>query len=245
MSLMALYMLCVAAGGVLMGTSILLGGDHDADADADLDVDAHLDLDVDHDLDLDVDHDLDLDADHDADLGHAGDLDAHHGGGFEWSVLPFGSLRFWTFLVESFGLTGALLSCAGLPAGATLGLALAAGTAVGWSAFLFFRWLAHEQVSGRVALRDYENSEGRVLVRIPAGGGQGKIAIDTAAGRVELLAATLDDREIPRGAQVLVVRVADGVAQVTALTPTRREASEAARDAVRAAAEHRAREKQL
>ena len=83
-------------GGVLIGASVLLG-------DSDHDVDSDLDLDVDHDLDLD--HDLDHDLHIDAQAGGGGGI-------LEWSVLPFGSLRFWTFLVESFGLMGSLLTCA-------------------------------------------------------------------------------------------------------------------------------------
>lgn len=242
MSLLSLYMFCVVAGGVLMGTSIFLGGDHDHDADFDADFDADLDVDADMDLDLDADADLDVDAH--VDLDHGGLDVGHHGGGFEWSVLPFGSLRFWTFLVETFGLTGALLSCAGIPSAATLGIALSMGTIMGWGAFVFFRWLAKEEVSGQVALAGFKESEGRVLVRIPVGG-KGKILLDNAAGRVEMLAVSMDGDEIGRDAQVLVVGVADGVAQVTALTPARREASESAREAVAAASRQSKAEKNL
>ena len=221
MTLMTLYMVCVVAGGVLMGTSIFLGGDadHDADFDADVDVDA----------------DFDLDADADADLDHGGGADvAHAGGGFEWSVLPFGSLRFWTFLVETFGLTGALLSVAGIPSAATLGLSLAMGTGMGWGAFVFFRWLAKEEVSGVIALSEFKESEARVLVRIPVGG-RGKILLDSAAGRVELMATSMDSQEIGRNAQVLVIGITEGVAQVTALSAAPKTAGDAAREAVAAA----------
>ncbi len=223
MTFMTLYVMCVALGGVLMGTSIFLGGDadHDADFDADVDVDA--------DFDADVDADFDAEGHAGFDAGHG--LDVQHAtGGLELSVLPFGSLRFWTFLVESFGLTGALLSCAGIPSGATLGISLAAGTAMGWAAFLFFRWLAKEEVSGAVALKSFKNEEARVLVRIPVGG-LGKIALEQAAGRVEVLARTMDGEEIPRGAQVLVIGVKNGEAQVTALTPATRAATESSQAA--------------
>lgn len=227
MTLMTLYILCVAAGGVLMGTSIFLGGDHDhadADFDADMDADADFDADLDADADLDVDHDVD----------HGGDLDANHGGGFEWSVLPFGSLRFWTFLVECFGLTGAMLSCAGVPSAAALGISLAMGSAMGWAAFTFFRWLAREEVSAVTELTAYTNSEARVLVRIPEHG-RGKIAIETPTGRVELMARSLDKAEIGREAKVLVVGVKEGVAEVTVLTPSPVDAAERARQVAQAA----------
>lgn len=211
---MTVYILCVAFGGVLMGTSIFLGGDADHDADFDADMDA----------------DFDADVDADADLDHGGDLDASHGGDFEWSVLPFGSLRFWTFLVECFGLTGAMLSCAGVPSAASFGIALAMGTLMGWMAFVFFRWLAKEEVSSATELRAYKNTEARVLVRIPESG-RGKIALETASGRVELMARSLDKAEIGIGAQVLIVGVKDGVADVTALTPAPTSVAERARQA--------------
>ena len=226
--MMTLYMVCVVAGGVLMGTSIFLGGDHDSDADFDADVDADMDLDVDH--DVEVDHDMEA---------HAGGS-----GGFEWSVLPFGSLRFWTFLVESFGLAGAMLTCAGIPTAATLGVSLAIGTAMGWMAFTFFRWLAREEVSGNTALTDYTDSEARVLVRIPVGG-KGKIAIETSAGRVELLAVSMDGQEIARNAQVLVIGVKEGLAEVTALAPSAKKTTSDAAQEVAAAARRPDAEKNL
>lgn len=211
--MMTLYMACVALGGVLMGASILLGGDDgDADLDADVDVDADFDLDVDGDADLDV----------------------GHGGGLDFSVLPFGSLRFWTFLTEAFGLTGALLTLAGVPSGLTIGASVLIGGGVGWGAFTFFRYLAREEVSGSTQLTDMSQSEGKVLVRIPVGG-TGKIAIDQLSGRVEMMARSGDGEEIPHGATVLVVGVQEGVAQVTALSPSKREATDEARQAVAAA----------
>ena len=76
--MLAVYLFCVALGGILILASILFG---DADIEADVDVDA----------DADLDQEISV----------------------EWSVLPFGSLRFWTFLVECFGLTGALLTLVG------------------------------------------------------------------------------------------------------------------------------------
>lgn len=248
MTLLTLYVLCATAGAVLLGTSIFFGGgdgDHDHDGHADLDghVDADVDLDADADVDVDGHGELGgiVDAALHGDLQGAlhGAADAvvgmagaeiegriadvgHHveAQGFEWSVLPFGSIRFWTFLLECFGLTGTLLSLAGVPAGTTLGLSIGSGTVLGWGAFQFFRWLAHEQVSGATNLHDYRESEARVLLRIPVGG-IGKIAIESNSGRVELVARTLDKEEIPRGATVLVIGVKQGEAQVTALTPSR------------------------
>lgn len=206
MSLMAVYLFCIAFGAVLIGASLVFGG-HDVDADADVDL---------ADADLDA-GDVDLDADADADIDADGPELAGGGGGIEWSVLPFGSLRFWTFLVEAFGLTGAMLLLIGLHPGLTLAVALVTGLGIGWAAFHLFRWLAREEVSGAVGLNAYVNQEARVL--LPVRPGQvGKIAIDTMAGRVELMATTRDRDPIDVGRPVLVVSVdAEGRAEVTSL----------------------------
>ncbi len=211
MSLLGLFLFCTAFGAVLLFTSMFLGGDADVDVDVDVDVD--------------MDADADLDGDADASTGS---------GGLEWSVLPFGSLRFWTFLVETFGLTGALLTFGGVPSGLTLAIALAVGTAVGWAAFQFFRVLAREEVSADVGLTRLVNEEGRVLLPIRPGQA-GKVTVETATGRVEILASSGDGETIEVGAVVLLVAVRDGRAEVTRLTPhsgqrTREREARAARE---------------
>ena len=104
---MYLYIGALVFGGVLLGSSILLGSHDDADVDGG-------DLDVDKDIDFDGDTDIDLD----------GDI------GIFWI---FRSLRFWTFFLAFFGLTGVLLDGLGLIGSelVTLGLAIGMGTLVG------------------------------------------------------------------------------------------------------------------
>lgn len=178
--------------------------------------------------DADSDADLDIDADADLDLDGGGDLDV--------SVLPFGSLRFWTFALESFGLAGVLLTLAQISPLLVLATSGALGLTMGWGAFRVFRYLAREEVTGTTDLIQMNQTEGRVLVRIPVDG-TGKIVVDQLAGRVEMMARTMDEQEIPHDARVLIVAVNDGVAQVTSLTPQSSLASQEAQDAVRAAAE--------
>ncbi|NCG21746.1 MAG: hypothetical protein GWP91_22240 [Rhodobacterales bacterium] len=158
------------------------------------------------DADADVDGDLDLD----------GDVD--HDGPGDVSVLPFASLRFWTFMVEAFGLTGALLTLMGVSGAAAVGIALFTGSVVGYAAFALFLHLAAEQVSGLVHLTDQEGQEARVLIRIPVSG-TGKIVMQNQAGRIELMARSGDLDEIAVGDSVLVVSINNGVADVTAILP--------------------------
>ena len=205
--MLALYLFCIALGGVLIAASMVFG-------DADVDVDA----------DADFDADADADADSDSD------------GGLEWSVLPFGSLRFWTFLVECFGLTGALLTLVGIPSAWTIGISLTMGSVMGWMAFQFFRWLAHEEVTADVGLARLSGEEAVCIVAI-RGSGSGKIRISSLPERVEVLACSADSRDIERGAKVLVVSVKEGIAEVTTLLPAGQTAQEIKRNAQAVAAQ--------
>ena len=181
--MLAVYLFCVALGGILILASILFG-DADIEADVDVDVDADLDQEI----------------------------------SVEWSVLPFGSLRFWTFLVECFGLTGALLTLVGIPSAWTVGISLLMGSTMGWLAFQFFRWLAREEVSADTRLERLAGEEANCMVAI-RGEGKGKIRISSLAEQVDILARSKDRRDIERGTKVLVVSIQDGVAEVTNLGP--------------------------
>lgn len=195
------YLAAAGLGVSLILVSLLLGG---ADADADLDVD------VDADLDLDVDADLDADG------------DVHAGGVGNW--LPVGSLRFWTFLVAAFGLTGTGLTVGGAPWGLVLVVALTIGIGTGWSAAAFFRYLLNERVSGEVALDHLTGREARVVLEVRPDR-RGRVLVQTHAGTMELSATTGDDRAIARGDSVLITSVRDGVADVTSLAPGPSEAA--------------------
>lgn len=203
--MLALYLATAACGVVLIGVSVLLGGS--ADADADLDLDADVDVDVDVDVDADVDVDGDAEVDHDATglfaLG---------------SWLPFLSMRFWTFFVFSFGLSGSLLTFFAVPWLLTLLLALGLGFGLGWAAALFFKALLRDQVTGDTGLEALVGREATVVLNIREGA-RGKIAIESYAGRIELLATSGDGRALSRGERVLVAHVQDGVADVTRLAP--------------------------
>ena len=146
-----LYYVTLAIGGTLVLVSLLLGGDHD------------------HDVDADVDLDVDVDADADADFDHGGfdALDA-------W--LPFMSLRFWTFCLAFFGLTGTLLTTLEL-GGSQLTVGLLAGgmgyvAGVGASAAI--RKLRNEVVDSSLRADDYVGESATVMVPI-ARGKRGKV----------------------------------------------------------------------
>ncbi|MEZ5397886.1 MAG: hypothetical protein R2724_34680 [Bryobacterales bacterium] len=221
--MLALYLAALCFGGIPLAVSLLLGG-ADKDFDKDLgggDVDHDAGPDLDHDVDGDVDHDLDGDVDHDLD-GQAdadgGDADHAHEGAMsgEFSLWWLTSMRFWTFGLTAFGLTGTLLTLLSVSAPLAAVVAVVLGLFSGNVAARFFRALARDEVSGDTELGRYVGEEAKVLVGIRPGE-QGKIVVSTLAGRVELLATTRDAEPIAVGNKVIVAEVRNGVADVSAL----------------------------
>lgn len=205
-----LYLAATGLGLTLIAVSLLLGGG-DADADADAAIDA----------DLDAAGDVDAG---DVDAGDAAHGEAGHGGSSAGMTgwLPLASLRFWTFLVAAFGLTGTGLTLGGAPSILVLGVAVGTGVIGGWSAASFFRYLLTDRVSGDTSLDRLVGREARVLLPVRPEG-RGRISVTTSAGVLELTAVTRDGRPIARGETVLVASITDGVADVTALDPRPRQ----------------------
>ena len=244
--MLALYLLCLGLGSSLIMVSLFFGGadkdfdkDFDVDADGDLDLDADADVDIDADLDADIDADLDLDADVDADLDLDGDADAGLGD-MDKSLdadsnfwLPILSMRFWTFGLATFGMSGTLLSLLSWPSGLAFALASAVGVGIGWAAALLFRRLKSESVSAPTTLASYRGEEARVLLTIRPGG-RGKIVLQGPEGRVEMMARSDVGDPIAPDSRVVIVAVVDGVAEVAP------HMDEAAKKAERALAARRA-----
>lgn len=143
----------------------------------------------------------------DADDGHA--HGGAHGGG---PVSDFLSLRFWTYSLAAFGMTGAALLLLKTPFAVHLSAAAVLGVAVGLGASRVFRSLAG---MGTGTLPDSRALEGRdaevVLALAPER--LGKVRVRLADQDCELLARG-GDETIARGEKVLVIRVNDGVADV-------------------------------
>lgn len=242
MTLLAIYVGSLAFGGILIGAS-LLGADRDGDADADHgDLDhgdvAHGDLDhgdVDH---GDLGHGEAELGDHDGEVGEAhGDHGGTHheiGAGTRISVTTEDatvgatgvlvanllSLRFWTFALASFGLTGLLLSLVGLPELVGLGISAPLGLGIGWGAATVVRSLARDTRSTEMRT---QTLQGREAVVVLAVGPEkvGKVRLVHAGQTLELPATTREDRLLDRAETVLVVEVKGGQAVVTSAVPER------------------------
>jgi membrane protein implicated in regulation of membrane protease activity len=188
--LVYLYLGALIFGGVLIGSSILLGGHDDGDFDADADAD----------LDLDADADADVDADH-------GDIDKDiplDGGDF--FLWPLKSLRFWTFFLAAFGLVGLLLQGFGLADEIpTLIAALGVGGLSGFTAAWAIKKLAYDETGRAAASSDYIGKSAKVLVPVRPKS-VGKIRVRVRGQSVDLLATT-DEDDLTAEDEVIVIQM--------------------------------------
>jgi membrane protein implicated in regulation of membrane protease activity len=177
--MLVLYVVALGLGGTLLGASLLFGGEHDKDFDADADADA------DHDHDHDV----------------------HAGGAFDVVLgwLPFLSIRFWTFFLAFFGLTGATLTVFELAANQVMAGAIAGivGYLAGMSIVLAMRRLRRNQPDSNIGGSDCIGETGKVMVAISRGK-PGKIRLELKGRTVELLAETEEEQVFDRKESVLV-----------------------------------------
>lgn len=184
---MYLYIGALVFGGVLLGSSILLGGHDDADVDG-----GDFDKDFDFDGDVDADGDLDKDIDLDGDIG------------IFWI---FRSLRFWTFFLAFFGLTGVLLEGLGLVASemVTLGLSIGMGALVGIGGAAAIRALMKDETADAAHEGNFIGKSAKVVVPVKPGG-VGKVRVEVKGQMVDVLATT-DGEVITSDDEVLIVEM--------------------------------------
>ena len=182
------YLFSLIVGGILLGASIFLGGDHgDADADIDVDADGGFDVDAEGVKDLHLDRGV-------------GD----HGAPFLLWALT--SLRFWTFFLAFFGLTGLVFQGLGLIAAwpITLALSVGMGSLVGYLATGIIRWLAEDR-SGQVAgASDFVGKSARVLIPVQ-GSSAGKVRLQLKGSTVDVLAVTEEGENFAAQEEALII----------------------------------------
>jgi hypothetical protein len=186
-----LYLIALVVGGGLLGASIVLGG-HDAGG-------GH-----------------DGGADHLAPAGKEGPS-----GGAESYLYWLVSVRFWTFFVAFFGLTGLVFDGLGLVSSqmVTLVIALGMGTVAGSGAMLVLRTLTKEETNSAVQTSDYVGRTGRVLVGFAAGG-VGKVRLEVKGSSIDLLAMPEDDRTYAPNDEIIVVEMSGLHAKVSHVRPS-------------------------
>jgi membrane protein implicated in regulation of membrane protease activity len=165
----------------------------------------------DHDADVDVDADIDIDAGPD----HGG-LDVL--GGFVGALT---SLRFWTFFLAFFGLTGWSFSFFDLLSETSrFGVSLGTGAVIGFVTVRLFKALQAGEHTTAATAKDFVGKSGRVLVRIASSGEVGKVRLELKGTTVDIVAETEDADDLTAGDRALVVEMRGTTALVTRLETT-------------------------
>jgi membrane protein implicated in regulation of membrane protease activity len=133
-------------------------------------------------------------------------------------VATFLSLRFWTFAITSFGLSGTLMHVLGVSPVISLPSSLLAGFGIGLAVATLFRLANKRQVGTIADVKSLLGREGAVLLAI-AQDKPGKIRVTHDGQSLDLVARTRDNRRFERGERVLVVDMSAGEATITSPTP--------------------------
>jgi hypothetical protein len=206
--LIYLYLFSLIVGGVLLGASILLGGqDSDADADADFDADADADFDAQVDGDFDAHGEVDADHGGHGDHDHHGSFDGAHGS-FDFFLTTFRSVRFWTYFLAFFGLTGLVMDGLGLVGSQwiALALAIAMGSASGLGVSAVFRKLAMDETGHVPGAGDYIGKTVRAVVPVEKDG-TGKVRLQLAGNTVDVLAVTDEDEPFDSREEAMIIEM--------------------------------------
>ncbi|MBD1874560.1 DUF1449 family protein [Nodosilinea sp. FACHB-131] len=183
---MLIYGLCFVVGGIFVLLAAVGGLDG---------------VDIDTDFDFDVEASANID---DIDVGTQIDQTLRVLRGRWW--LPFLSLRFWTFALCFFGLTGLLINLVQPDLVGWLGalIALLMGLFCGLVAALVLRSLGQQSVSSLIRP---ETLTGQIAtVEIPFDtNSRGKVSLSIAGSTVSFFAITQEEREFRAGETVLVV----------------------------------------
>jgi membrane protein implicated in regulation of membrane protease activity len=166
------YLASLLFGGVLIGSSLLLGGDHQ-----------------------------------EGEMFHAHDVSAE-------SWLPFGSMRFWNFLLLTFGLTGTLFTLTdSMGEGASVVVSALVGLVSAFGATVALKKLSSQQVSSQVKQEDFVGVTAKALLPM-TDQKRGKIRVYLKGQAHDLQAVIEGDDEIQPKDEVVVVGMNEEVATV-------------------------------
>ncbi|MCO5295253.1 MAG: hypothetical protein M9921_00180 [Fimbriimonadaceae bacterium] len=191
--MLTLYIVTAIVGGAMVLVSALMGG-HDADTD--------------HDFTHDADVHVEVDSDTDSDAG------ADHGGDHAGPWLPFFSLRFWTYLLAAFGLTGVLLTwLTDTPQPTVLTWSIAMGLVVGLAVSYLMLVLKRIGVDSSISSSDMLGIEARVTVPI-RGALMGRVRCNVKGEALDVFATSDEDRVFEEGQSVVIVEMVGDKARV-------------------------------
>ena len=152
----------------------------------------------------------------DGDAHDTGDGDGHgdgHGDADHGAFLSnLFSLRFWTYALGAFGMSGTALSLLGVKAALHVPVSVVLGVVVGAGVAALFRSLGRGSATSPASTDAFLGSEGEVVLPLLPEG-LGKIRLHVADQDVEVPART-GGEPIQIRERVVVVRFRDGIAEV-------------------------------
>ncbi len=154
-------------------------------------------------------------------LSDAGDVPGA-AGSIEGALVSFMTVRFWTFFLAFFGLTGlvldgfALVSSGVLAAVLSIGMGLFAGGGASWAMSL----ARGGDTQSAATVKDYVGKSARVLVGFGPGT-TGKVRMEIRGNSIDLLATSVDDASFAVRDEALVVDVDGNGVRVARMEPDR------------------------
>lgn len=209
-----IYIVCLGIGGTFVLLSAI-GGLDGADFAGDFDAELEAEIEADTDAELD---DVDI-----------GTLDSDQSGPRlrRRGWLPFLSLRFWTFFLCFFGLTGVLITWgqSALAGWLVAAIALVMGLICGTVAASVLRSLSRNSVSSLTRPEELTGQIGTVEIPFDADS-RGKVRLNIRGSTVGFFAFTQEARSFQPGESVLVVGLENNklwVVSADALKPSEHE----------------------
>lgn len=193
--MLTVYIIFAIIGGGLIVVSALGSGDHGHGGDVHAgDTDLH-------------------GGDHDLSHGHDDSGPGHHDG--PW--VPFFSLRFWTYMLGVFGLTGLLLTLL-TDAREPLIASLSAGTGFlsGLVSAALVRWISTHEADSTTREKDLLGLRAKVTVPIREQQ-LGRIRTTVKGELLDLLATAEEPKALPEGSEVVIIGMENGRATVMPL----------------------------
>lgn len=158
------------------------------------------------------DHAADIHGDVHFDASHGMDHSAGHGGAF----MPFLSLRFWSFFLSAFGLSGMVLTFfGGAPFSWIPWLAAGTGLFCGLAVALILKSISRQDVTTNAAVADLLGKEAEVTVAI-RGSTPGRIRCSIKGDLIDMMAVSDSDVALETGSSVIIADIVNDRAKVIA-----------------------------